>query len=276
MREGARAEHLLALNIGNTFVKAGLFRGETLLARCRFDTLPHASASDYEDALNAGLGDWLGPGTHPRRAAFVSVVPSVDAALHEALARIAGGSAIQIRGDTPCGLEVTYRPSQALGADRLANMVAGYARSGGHTIVVDCGTATTFNCVDRRARFVGGAIAPGLKTAAASLGLHAAQLFDPQALVLPERYLALDTLHSLQTGIVWGHACLIEGLLAGFEKELTQLEPEVAKAGVKVIATGGWATLMASACPRIDEVALDLTLEGVAKIAFFSEEDSYS
>jgi type III pantothenate kinase len=155
------------------------------------------------------------------------------------------------------GLRMRYRTPETLGADRLCAATAAFARYGGPVIVVDMGTATTVDCVTRTGEYLGGAISPGIETSARALHARAAQL--PMIdLVLPEQIVGRDTRSSLQTGVILGAIAAMEGLVEKFRHS--------AGRGATVVATGGFAPLVATQSRVLDIINPHLVLEGAALI----------
>jgi type III pantothenate kinase len=186
-------------------------------------------------------------------AVLCSVVPAVQAALCEALRRTWKLDPLIVSLDLDLGIEVHYSPRQAVGADRIANAVAAVQKYGAPSIVVDFGTATTFDCIAADASYVGGAIAPGLEISEEALVASTAQL--PRVpLVPPERSVGTTTMTSLQSGILFGYAGLVDGLVDRISAELGTAH---------VIATGGLATVIAPHTRTIQDIDLDLTLRGL-------------
>jgi type III pantothenate kinase len=189
--------------------------------------------------------------------AICSVVPAVTQTLVEWATRILGVETA-VLGPDDAGVErIRYDDPWQLGMDRLANALAAYARTRAATIVVDCGTATKFEFVDSEGTYHGGAIAPGLGIAGDALFARAARLYRVP-LVAPARVIGRNTVHALQVGLLHGHAAMIDGMVARI-----QSETGVAS---RVIATGGFARLLAPLCRRVHEVVDFLTLDGIRLI----------
>jgi len=242
---------LLALDIGNTNVTVGLFRGRRLVRSWRLSTDARRTADEHEAALRAVLG----PAS--RRVdvcAIASVVPAVEDAFAAAAARLVRRPPVLIDSDSPFGFRIGYRPPSDVGADRLVNAAAAMKRFGAPVIVADFGTAVTLDVLDRRGVYLGGAIAPGLDLAAEALARRTAKL--PRAtLHRPAEAIGRTTLDSLRSGIVFGTAALVDGLLERMFRELGERPP--------VVATGGAAGIVAPHCRHIRASVPDLTLEGI-------------
>src|SRR5512135_1992335 len=154
-------------------------------------------------------------------------------------------------------MPILYDDPQQVGSDRVANAVAAYERTHDTTIVVDCGTATKLEYVTRKGEYVGGVIAPGLGIASDALFERAARLYRVE-LVRPKHVLGRNTVHAIQSGLVYGYASLVDGLVVRMEKEIGMK--------ARVIATGGFAPLLAPESETIEEVAEFLTLDGLRLI----------
>ncbi len=245
---------LLAIAIGNSNVKIGVFEQQELLARWRVRSETNKTADEYalliDDLLSqAGLVDgWRG-------VIVVSVVPSLTTTFQELCRRHFEREALVVGPKTKTGMPIRYENPRALGADRLVAAVAARIKFGAPVIVVDFGTATTFNAVNRAGEFVGGAIAPGLNMAADALYRSTAQL--PRIdLSVPPHAIATNTTHAIQSGILLGYVGLVEGMVERMQHEMG--EPDA-----QVVATGGLARILAPQSKRISQVDLDLVLNGL-------------
>lgn len=182
-----------------------------------------------------------------------SVVPPVTPPLEEMSQRFLGTPALVVGAHISTGVRIEYEDPTAVGADRLVNAVAAYHFHGGPCIVVDFGTATTFDAISHDGAYLGGAIAPGITISAEALFQRAAKL--PRIQLQPPQYaIGRSTVTSMQSGIVFGYIGLVKELVARFKSEL---------GNAHVIATGGLATMMAPLIDSIDEVELELTLLGL-------------
>ncbi len=245
---------LLAIDIGNTNTVLGLFRGGELLHTWRLCTDRTRTADEWALAVH-GVFTMAGLQTLAvDDIVIVSVVPAVLPAI-ESLARSHFGCAPLVVGpQTETGMPVRYDNPRDVGADRIVNAVAAYARKGQSLIVIDFGTATTFDVVSAAGEYLGGAIAPGLGISAEALSRRASKL--PRVEITPPpAAVATNTVHSMQAGIFFGYVGLVDGILARMFDELP--EPPC------VLATGGLAGLVAPYSRYVKEVAPDLTLEGL-------------
>jgi type III pantothenate kinase len=244
---------LLAVDIGNTNIVAGVFCGETLVRHWRLATDTRRMSDEYAVILSSLFGLASIDPVAIRGAVVCSVVPTVQAAVCNALRDTWTLEPMIISLDLDIGIEIRYTPPRAVGADRIANAVAAVRKYGAPAIIVDFGTATTFDCVDIRGAYVGGAIAPGLEISEEALIANTAQL--PRVpLHAPEASVGSDTISSLQSGILFGYAGLVDGLVDRIQSELGLAH---------VVATGGLATVIAPHTRTVQHIDMDLTLRGL-------------
>lgn len=255
MTYGCASHPLLCVDVGNTHVVLGLWSGTAWVRHWRVKTNPRATADEYAVYLAALLEDELC--AELQAVAIASVVPAVTLTLVHWARRYLNVQPA-VLGAEDVGLErIRYDDPHQLGADRLANAVAAHARTGGAALVVDCGTATKFEFVDQQGVYWGGAIAPGLGIAGDALFSRAARLYRVP-LTAPARVIGRNTVHALQVGLLHGHAALIDGVVQRMRAESGVPAP--------VIATGGFAGLVAPLCRCVDEVVDSLTLDGIRLI----------
>jgi len=247
---------LLALDIGNTEITAGLFHGDTLTASWRLTT----SAERTPDEWSAALGGFLLQRGHSpnevRAVCYASVVPPVSGALAEGVERATGVRPVAIDARTPLPVTLDVEEPGSVGADRVVNVLAAAERFATDVIVVDFGTATTFDCITADCRFIGGAIMPGLRTSADQLTRKAAKLTATE-LRPPERAIARNTEDNIRAGVLFGAADAVDGMVRRLKAEWPGgREP-------RVVATGGLAVLVAPLSSTIEAVDRDLTLYGL-------------
>src|SRR6185312_11873344 len=226
---------LLAIDIGNTNVTIGLLRSGALVATRRAATPPRASADEIEVLLDgllhlddASFGD-------VEAFACASVVPALTAHIESIAARRERPLTLALAGSVPIPIR-TERPGE-VGADRLVNALAAGRLYGTPAVVVDFGTATTFDCVAADGAYVGGAIAPGLELGLEALAARTAKLPRIE-LRAPDRAIGRDTVSAMQSGTIFGYQALAAGLLERVRAELAEAN-DVAPAEVKAILTGG-------------------------------------
>ncbi|HEY8439572.1 MAG TPA: type III pantothenate kinase [Candidatus Limnocylindrales bacterium] len=252
---------LLAVDIGNSNVTTGLFRNGGLVGTRRATTRPRATPDELEHLLDALLN--LEDASFGDVSSIVacSVVPALTAGLEAVAARRERPLLVASAGTVPVAIR-TDRPGE-IGADRLVNALAVARLHGTPAIVVDFGTAATFDCVGADGAFVGGAIAPGLELGLEALAARTAKLPRVE-LRAPERVIARDTVSAIQAGTVLGYLALADGLIARARDELAELAA-VAPGDVRVVATGGLsAAAWASDLAGVDAIDPDLTLKGLA------------
>lgn len=248
---------LLALDVGNTQSVFGLFQGETLLADWRLATRAEATADELGTLLHALLERG---GHEPRRIEGVvvaSVVPDLNETVATMARRYLGREALFVGPGTRSGMAILYENPHEVGADRIVNAVAARSRHGAPVIVVDFGTATTFDVVAPGGEYLGGVIAPGPRIAAEALFERAARLHRV-SLERPERVIGRTTEQSLKSGLYHGYADLVLGLIRRIRAELGQEAP--------VVATGGLAAIYARELDLVAAIEPHLTLEGLRLI----------
>jgi type III pantothenate kinase len=252
---------LIAVDVGNSETVVGLFRGRELAAFWRL-TSGRLTTDEVGLQLDALLRQAdRGEATHARGghgtargAVLCSVAPSLTSAWAEALERFTGGPPVEVSAATVKDLPIRYHDRSAVGADRIANAVAARGFYGTPAIVVDLGTATTFDCISREGAYLGGAIAPGVITSAEELFRRAARIPRVE-LRRPARALGRTTQESLQAGVIWGAAGQVDALVRRLALEM--------RGTPHVIATGGLATVIAPECETINVVDETLTLKGL-------------
>lgn len=246
---------LLALDIGNSNLSVGLFEEERLLTTWRLATDRHRTADEYGALLTILIQQAGIPPAQIGGVAVCNVVPPLNPTLHTLLQRYFPAPLLCVDHNTETGLRIAYETPADLGPDRMVNAAAAFHLFGGPCIVVDFGTATTFDVVTASGEFLGGAIAPGIGISLEALFTHAARLPRIE-LAPPPRAIGRTTRESMQSGILFGFAGQADALIERLWSELgTQ---------TLVIATGGFAPLLAPHTQRIREVRPHLTLEGLA------------
>lgn len=247
---------LLAVDIGNTEITVGLFTGERLDGHWRLTTVAERTPDEWSATLTQYLAH-AGRSTQELKAVVVaSVVPMVAAELSAGVASASGVTPVDIGPQTPLPITLDVDEPLTVGADRVVNTLAAFRLYGRDTVVVDFGTATTFDCITGDGRFIGGVIAPGVRTAADQLVKRTAKL-PAAALVAPERVIGRRTETCIQAGVVLGSADAVGGLVR-------RIAAEWPGGGRPfVVATGGLAPLIAPLVPEIEVVEPRLTLLGL-------------
>jgi type III pantothenate kinase len=248
---------LLAIDAGNTNIVFGIHDGTSWIEEWRFNTLPIKNQIEYEMFLrlnflesNLRLGDVEG-------VIISSVVPQLNTTLAEFWSALIDTEHVFVGPQHYDRLPISTANPHEIGTDLIANATAAHMLYGSDVIIVDFGTALTFTMVDASGNIHGVNIAPGLKTAIAALVGNTAQLPDVP-LVLPESAIGKNTVHAIQSGVLWGYVGMVEGMLDRIQKELGK--------DTKVIATGGLSSILHPLHSRFDEVNSKLTLEGLRLI----------
>ena len=248
---------LLVVDVGNTNTVLGLYDGERLVHDFRIET-SKGRTSDEHHVLLLNLLQLAGVKRSEVRASILaSVVPPLNDTVIDAVDRAFDHEIMLVGPGIKTGMPVLAENPREVGADRIVNSVAAYERVQGAAIVVDFGTATTFDCISDKGEYLGGAIAPGMEISANALFASAAKL-PRSEIARPPRVIGRNTVHSMQSGIVYGYVGLVDGLVRRLTAEMDT--------EVTVIATGGLATLIEPDSETIDEVDEFLTLEGLRLI----------
>jgi type III pantothenate kinase len=245
---------LLTIDVGNTNITLGLYDGEARRAAWRLATVHERMPDEYGLQL-LGLLDHAG--IRPDEltgSVMASVVPPLTSTFQQACAHYLQQEPLVVDAGVKTGVRIRYEDPKAVGADRVADAAAARQLYGTPACVVDFGTATTFDAISADGDYLGGAIAPGIGIAAEALFQRAAKL--PRVdLARPPAAIGRTTVHAIQSGMVFGYAGLVEGMVARFRSELGP--------GLKVIGTGGLAELIAPEAKVIEVVAPWLTLDGL-------------
>ena len=248
---------LLAVDVGNTHTVFGVYAGQDLKGHWRVATTPVATEDELWVVLRGLLDEASIAPAELEAIIIASVVPSLSDAVSGMCGRYLDREPIFVGSDIDLGLEVSVHPSSAAGADRLANAVAAAHKYGVPAVVVDMGTATTFDVLDADGVYIGGIIAPGVHAAAENLFSRAARLAKVD-IRPPVRIIGDSTEESLRSGLYLGTLAMIDGLLAGISKDLGQ-EPAV-------VFTGGLAAPFETAFAERGTVDPELTLDGLRLI----------
>ncbi|MEJ7605257.1 MAG: type III pantothenate kinase [Bryobacteraceae bacterium] len=248
---------LLALDAGNTNVTIGLFDGRTLTSRWRLRTIREQTADEWGILLrnlftlcDVNLASING-------VIIASVVPSIESRLAEMTRRYFAREPMFVNADTDTGLRILYETPSEVGADRIVNAVAAFRKYGGPCVVVDLGTAITFDCVSANAEYLGGIICPGIVISMEALFSRAARLL-PVEFQPPGQLIGKNPTSSMQSGFYYGAIGTIDGILERLTSELG--------AGMTAVATGGQAELIVNGSRYLKAVDPDITLEGLQQI----------
>ncbi|MGE4548820.1 MAG: type III pantothenate kinase [Intestinibacillus sp.] len=248
---------LLAIDVGNTNMVFGLYDGEELRGSFRIST----NGGRTSDELGMQILQYYHfQGLDPKKTSAViigSVVPPVMYSLTNAIRKYIGLRPQIVGEDVDTGIVNKYQNPREVGVDRLVNAVSAVERYGKPLIIVDIGTATTFDAIDEEGAYLGGVIFPGIKVAMEALFMKAAKLPRVE-IVRPEKAIGRNTVQSMQSGAVRGYVGALTGIISDMKEEM--------RGGVHVVATGGMGRMMAEYCPMIDAVDSNLTLEGLLRI----------
>lgn len=248
---------LLAIDIGNTNLTIGLYEGQTLAWHWRLATDQARMPDEYGLQL---LGLLTHAGHSPaglKGIALASVVPNLTGRVRQACREYLKTEPLVLDAGVKTGIRIRYEDPRAVGADRVADAVAVLHLYGGPACIIDFGTATTFNALTREGDYLGGAITAGVNLAAEALFTRAAKLPRIE-LQRPPSVIGRNTVHAMQSGLLFGYVSMVEGMVERFRAELG---PQM-----KVIATGGLAEIIARETGVIQHIAPWLTLDGLRLI----------
>ena len=252
---------LLAIDIGNTNIHMGLWQGDTWRISWRARTVENKMPDEYAvlvrnffDSADVGYGAISG-------VVLSSVVPPLTLAFRELSQRYLHQEALVVTHETQTNVTINIDQPEQAGADRIVNTAAVVALHEYPAIVIDFGTATTFDVVSKAGAYVGGAIAPGISLAHDALVSRAAKLHKVD-LVPPPQAIGKNTIHAMQSGVFWGYVGLVEGLVARLRQTLAA-DDDIAPERIRVIATGGLAPVFSEHTNIIDTLAPELTLNGL-------------
>jgi type III pantothenate kinase len=246
---------LLAIDIGNTNIVYGIFQGNQLIAHWRRHTDRQTNPTEYQTLLGQLLHDRQIEPCQLNATVISSVVPALNEVIPSVVQALFMVEPLIVRSTLKTGLTLNYDQPEKLGTDRLANATAAFTLYGGPVIVLDCGTATKLCAITEDGTYLGGVIAPGIKTAATALTGAAAQL-SAFELTKPPTVIGTNTTHCMQSGIIYGHIMMLRGLIR-------QIRSEMKSPAAKVVATGGLLGLVSAELPEIDNENPFLTLDGL-------------
>jgi type III pantothenate kinase len=245
---------LLVVDLGNTNVVLGLYEGTELVQTFRVATVRSRTEDEYAVLLQQLFSLRQLSSRSVSAAIIASVVPQLTDVMVSAIRQASGREPLLVGPGIKTGISVLYDNPQDVGADRIVDAVAAYARFQAGVIVVDFGTATTFNCVSPKAEYLGGVIVPGVKVSLDALIQSAAKL-RPVELSAPPHVLGRNTTHAIQSGAIHGYAAMVDGLV---ERLTAELDFQV-----RVISTGGLGSIIGKHTRHIEEHDPNLTLEGL-------------
>ncbi|MFO8010214.1 MAG: type III pantothenate kinase [Dehalococcoidia bacterium] len=245
---------LLAIDIGNTSIDVGLFEKGKLRTKWDLATDVYKSMDEYAMVLLALLEYQGLSSSDVDEAVICSVSPTLVPVFRDVCRRYLSASPLVVEAGVKTGVSILMDNPREVGPDRIVNAVGGHHLYGGPLIVIDFGTATTFDVVSEKGDYLGGAIAPGIKVATESLFQRTAKLPRVE-LIRPRHVIGRDTVSAMQSGFIYGYVGLIEGLVARIQRELGSQ--------TRVVATGGYAEMLAEETQVIEVVDQYLTLVGL-------------
>lgn len=245
---------LLLIDAGNTSTVIGLSADGSIDRRWRISTVKERTADEYRLLLSAMLVE---AAVRPSGAALSSVVPPATSALRHAITPLIDGPLVVVGPGVRTGMALHIDNPREVGADRVVNAIGAVEQYGAPVLVVDFGTATTVDLVGPAGDYLGGAIAPGLEVSADALVAATAALRRVE-LVPPRSPVGRSTVEAIQSGLIYGYAGLVDGLIERIAGVLDGAAP--------VVATGGLAEIIVPHCRRVSKIDLDLTLIGLQMV----------
>ena len=249
---------LLAIDIGNTNIKYGVFDGEKLVASFRVSSRINRTADEYGSVLVGLLADGNIKKTDIDGVIISSVIPSLNYTICHMCEFFFGIQPIMIGPGVKTGLNIKADNPKEVGADIIVNSVSAFSKYGGPIIVIDFGTATTFDVISEKCELLGVVIAPGIKTSLEGLTTKTAQL-PMIELDAPKTAIGKNTKHSMQSGVIFGFAGLFDNIVNKIKKELGVSD-------IRVVATGGLGAIISKEVKTVITVDRTLTLEGLRVI----------
>jgi len=249
---------LLAIDVGNTYTSIGVYRDDVLEGNWRISTTGERTSDEIGMFLLSVLRHaGIGPG-EIKAVIMCSVVPPATPPIINAVKKYFELDPILVGPGIKTGINIKYENPREVGADKIVNAVGALRLYGGPVIIVDFGTATTFCAVSRKGDYLGGIICPGIRISAEAL-FEKASMLPRIEIAKPKHIIGRTTVSSMQSGIFYGFVGQVDYIVR-------LMKSEMAMEGIKVIATGGMAGLIASESREIDEVNAFLTLEGLKAI----------
>lgn len=245
---------LLTIDVGNTSVTSGVFDKDNLAFSFGFETIKSFSSESFSEAI---LRNFTHNDFNPsliQSSIISSVVPEIEESIIKSISNIFGHTPLMVDHNTKTGMPILYDYPEEVGPDRIVNSVAAYEHSGKSTIVIDFGTATTFDCISDNGEYMGGAITPGIKISSEALSRNASRL--PKINIeKPGSVIGKNTVESMQSGIYYGYISLVDGMVEKIKKNM--------KTDPAVISTGGYSELISGGSTMISFTDPDLTLKGL-------------
>lgn len=251
---------LLVIDVGNTNTVIGIYDNDVLKHDWRIRTIRDTTADEFNVLANALFADKGVTRTQIKKIVISSVVPSSVPILDSFCKKYLGLSPLWIYPDSVKKLmPILYNNPNEVGADRIVNAVAAYKKYKTSLIIIDFGTATTFDVISEKGEYIGGAIVPGVMISAEALFQKASRLPRVEIFKAPENVIGKDTIDSIKSGIIHGNAAMVDGMVERITKEMGT-QP-------RVLATGGLAPLISGLSKTIEKVEPSLTLDGLRIIS---------
>lgn len=251
---------LLVIDVGNTNTVIGVYEGDVLKYDWRIRTIRDTTADEFNVLANALFSDKGINRKNIGKTVISSVVPSAVPILNAFCEKYLGLTPLWINPDSVKRLmPILYNNPNEVGADRIVNAVAAYRKYNTSLIIIDFGTATTFDAVSEKGEYLGGAIVPGVMISAEALFQRASRLPRVEIFKTPEKVIGKDTIESIKSGIIYGNAAMVDGMVERMAKEMGT--------SPRILATGGLAPLISKISKTIEKVEQSLTLDGLRIIS---------
>ncbi|WP_300462978.1 type III pantothenate kinase [Desulfobacula sp.] len=251
---------LLVIDVGNTNTVIGIYDGDVLKYDWRIRTIRDSTADEFNVLANALFSDKGVIRSDIEKTVISSVVPSAVPILNAFCEKYLNLTPLWINADSVKQLmPILYHNPDEVGADRIVNAVAAYKKYQTCLIIIDFGTATTFDVISEKGEYLGGAIVPGVMISAEALSQKASRLPRVEIFKAPEKVIGKNTLDSIKSGIIYGNAAMVDGMVERMTSEM--------KASPRILATGGLAPLISGLSKTIEAVEQSLTLEGLKIIS---------
>ena len=255
---------LLVIDVGNTNTVIGVYDGDILEHDWRIRTIRDTTADEFNVLANSLFADKNLDRKKIKKTIISSVVPSAAPILNRFCEKYLNLTPVWINSDSVKKLmPILYDNPNEVGADRIVNAIAAYSQYKTSLIIIDFGTATTFDVISKKGEYLGGAIAPGVMISAEALFQRASKLPRVEIFKAPGKVIGKDTIESIKSGIIHGNAAMVDGMVKRITKEM--------RTTPKVLATGGLAPLIAGASKTIERTEQSLTLDGLKIISNFVE-----
>ncbi len=252
---------LLVIDVGNTNTVIGVFENDILIRDWRIQTVRNTTADEFNILAKALFADKNINPEDITKTVISSVVPPAVTILNTFCQRYLNQDPLWVSPDAVRNLmPILYNNPAEVGADRIVNGIAAYEKYKKALIIIDFGTATTFDAISENGEYLGGAICPGVMISSEALFQKASRLPRVEIFMPPEAVIGKDTIDSIKSGIIYGNAAMVDGMVMRIKREM-DATPMV------VLATGGLATLISGLSETIEAVEPDLTLEGLRIIS---------